>query len=62
MTIGVMAAALLLTAACGRGTPEPTPETTAQTAPAPSVTSDRPDSPTLVAVKRRGRLNCGVHQ
>jgi len=61
LTIGVMAASLL-TAACGRGNPDPTPETASQTLPTPSVATDRPDSPTLIAVKRRGRLNCGVHQ
>lgn len=53
-----------LVSACGRedgggNNPE------APTRSAPSVTSDqpaRPISPTLTAVKARGRLNCGVHE
>jgi general L-amino acid transport system substrate-binding protein len=51
----------LLLAACGRDAAEPTPAPAA----APSaVTATAPLSPsaTLAAVKRRGRLNCGVHQ
>jgi len=50
-------------ASCGRNddpSPVDAPDTAAPTAPI--VQGDRPDSPTLVAVKRRGRLNCGVHE
>ena len=61
VTIGAMAA-VLLTAACGRGAVEPAPETPAATPPETTAQADRPESPTLAAVKRRGRLNCGVHQ
>ena len=55
-----MAAALAL-AACGReAEPDPPVETTTA---APSVASAEPvQSPTLQALKRRGRLNCGVHE
>ncbi len=59
-TIGAMAA-LLLTAACGRPEPEETPEAPPP-APLQTAGAPLPESPTLAAVKRRGRLNCGVHQ
>ncbi|MFN7130336.1 MAG: amino acid ABC transporter substrate-binding protein [Brevundimonas sp.] len=61
LTIGALAAAVLLTAACGRRDADPAPEAATPT-PTAMATTDRPDSPTLAAVKRRGRLNCGVHQ
>lgn len=61
LTIGAMAA-VLLTAACGPGGDDQAPETPAATAPVTTSAADRPESPTLAAVKRRGRLNCGVHQ
>jgi general L-amino acid transport system substrate-binding protein len=61
LMIGAMAA-VLLAAGCGRRDAEPTLEETGATALTPAVASDRPASPTLTAVKRRGRLNCGVHQ
>ncbi len=53
--------ALLCLAACDRPDgPEPAP---AQTSPAGAgAPSEAPVSPTLQAVKRRGRLNCGVHE
>ncbi len=50
----------LLVAACGRGEPVADQETTSEArtaAAAPEFTS-----PTLQAIKRRGRLNCGVHE
>ena len=57
--IGVTAAVLAL-AACGPRSPEPPPD---DPAPRPAVVAGaRPESLTLAAVKRRGRLNCGVHQ
>ena len=58
--IGAMAA-VMLTAACGRQDADPTPETT-DVAPPATTPSAVPESPTLAAIKRRGRLNCGVHQ
>jgi general L-amino acid transport system substrate-binding protein len=58
--IGVMAA-LLATAGCQRREAEP-PETPATPAPSTPIVTERPESRTLAAVKRRGRLNCGVHQ
>lgn len=61
LTIGALAAALLLTAACGRRDADPAPEA-ATPSPTATAATERPDSPTLAAVKRRGRLNCGVHQ
>ena len=60
LTIGAMTAAFLV-AACGDRPAAPPPEK-AETHSTPLTTTDRPDSPTLAAVKRRGRLNCGVHQ
>ena len=59
-TIGAMTA-LLLAAACGRPAPEPERETPPP-APSHEAGAPLPESPTLAAVKRRGRLNCGVHQ
>ena len=53
---------LALLAACGRGerdTDEPAAETTTRTAQSAAAPAE---SPTLVAIKRRGRLNCGVNQ
>lgn len=58
--ISVMAVSLSM-AGCQRREAEPTEAPTALT-PAPTTATDRPESPTLAAVKRRGRLNCGVHQ
>lgn len=59
-TTGAFAAVLAI-AACGERPAAPPPES-ADPAPAPVVKTDQPESPTLAAVKRRGRLNCGVHQ
>ncbi|WEK39383.1 MAG: amino acid ABC transporter substrate-binding protein [Candidatus Brevundimonas colombiensis] len=58
--IGTMALALLV-AGCGRRDAPPA-------APEPSATPTKsgpvalPESPTVAAIKRRGRLNCGVNQ
>lgn len=58
--IGTMALALLA-AGCGRRDAPPA-------APEPSATPTKsgpvalPESPTVAAIKRRGRLNCGVNQ
>ena len=62
MAAAAIAAAALILVACGRGDPEAgtddSPDAGAQTNTA------APDfaSPTLAAIKRRGRLNCGVHE
>jgi general L-amino acid transport system substrate-binding protein len=54
-------AAVLMLAACGRDAERDAPaETTGST---PTTTStEAVESPTLQAIQRRGRLNCGVHQ
>ena len=58
--IGTMAV-VLLAAGCGRQDASPAaPETAA--APSASGPAALPESPTVKAIKRRGRLNCGVHQ
>lgn len=59
-TIGAMAA-VLLTAACGRQDVDSRPADH-QVAPTATTPTALPESPTLAAIKRRGRLNCGVHQ
>jgi len=53
---------VLATAACGRS--ERPSGADASADPAPPTAAAAPDfaSPTLAAVKRRGRLNCGVHE
>lgn len=58
--IGAMTAALALTG-CDRRPAEPDETDAAPVAGAP-VTDGRPDSATLTAIQRRGRLNCGVNQ
>ena len=59
-TIGAMAV-VLMTTACGRKDASPAPETSPAT-PAQASSTAVAKSPTLAAIKRRGRLNCGVHQ
>lgn len=61
-TAAAIAAAALTLAACGRGGPE-TDGAADETADAREAVA-APDfaSPTLAAIKRRGRLNCGVHE
>lgn len=55
-------AGLALLAACGRGEPE-TDDGAVSTTARPAQTATEPvESPTLAAIKRRGRLNCGVNQ
>lgn len=58
--IGAMTAALALTG-CDRRPAEPDETDAAPVAGTP-VADGRPDSATLTAIKRRGRLNCGVNQ
>ncbi len=57
----LMGLALTL-AACGRG--EPRADADEDADPAAQTQTAAPDfaSPTLAAIKRRGRLNCGVHE
>ena len=59
-TIGAMAV-VLITTACGRKDASPAPETSPAT-PAQASSTAVGKSPTLAAIKRRGRLKCGVHQ
>lgn len=59
-TIGAMAV-VLMTTACGRKDASPAPEASPAT-PAQTSSTAVAKSPTLAAIKRRGRLNCGVHQ
>lgn len=59
-TIGAMAV-VLMTTACGRKEASPAPEASPAT-PAQASSTAVAKSPTLAAIKRRGRLNCGVHQ
>jgi len=59
-TIGAMAV-VLMTTACGRKDASPAPEPSSAT-PSQASSAAVAKSPTLAAIKRRGRLNCGVHQ
>ena len=58
--IGTMALALLA-AGCGRQDAPPAAPEPAAT-PVANGPAALPESPTVKAIKRRGRLNCGVHQ
>lgn len=59
---GVAAALALATGACQRPTEPEAPETRASSVPAPAALPEIKGSPTLAAVRQRGRLNCGVHE
>ncbi|WP_292080148.1 MULTISPECIES: amino acid ABC transporter substrate-binding protein [Brevundimonas] len=54
-------AVVLMTTACGRKDASPAPETSPVTS-AQASSAAVAKSPTLAAIKRRGRLKCGVHQ
>jgi general L-amino acid transport system substrate-binding protein len=54
-------AVVVMTTACGRKDASPAPEASPAT-PAQTSSTAVAKSPTLAAIKRRGRLNCGVHQ
>lgn len=60
---GVIVAALVALSACGPRDPAgpDAPEAAGQTG-APAVAVRKIESATLEAIKRRGRLNCGVHE
>ena len=60
--LGVLTAALLALVACGRGDRSPTVAEPDAAATRPAPPAARFASPTLAAIKARGRLNCGVHQ
>lgn len=60
-SLTVLTAVLTTLAACGRDAPVAAPPTEAPPATSPDTTPQA-SSPTLAAVKRRGYLNCGVHQ
>lgn len=55
-------AGLALLAACGRNEPEAEEGAVQPTAGATRTAAEPVESPTLAAIKRRGRLNCGVNQ
>lgn len=57
---GAAAAATLLVAACGQGGPEK--DETAAADVGTETAAPAFDSPRLREIKRRGRLNCGVHE
>lgn len=57
-----LAAGLLLLAACGRQAQPEADAVREPTARAPAVLPEVKESPTLAAVRQRGRLNCGVHE
>ena len=62
---GVAGAALalgLLLAACGGGERQADDDVAADTGPPTQTVAAAFASPTLAAIKRRGRLNCGVHE
>ncbi|KQW83757.1 amino acid ABC transporter substrate-binding protein [Brevundimonas sp. Root1279] len=59
---GVTLAFGLLLAACGGGDRSEDAETTEPTGPDPATAAPDFTSPTLQAIRRRGRLNCGVHE
>jgi general L-amino acid transport system substrate-binding protein len=61
-TAGAAALACLALAACGRGDRGDTPEPAAESPALTDTAAPAFASPTLAAVKRRGRLNCGVHE
>ncbi|MDP3800687.1 MAG: amino acid ABC transporter substrate-binding protein [Phenylobacterium sp.] len=52
----------LILAACGRGEPEADAGKGAEAEPGTQTAAPEFASPTLAAIKRRGRLNCGVHE
>lgn len=59
----VLAAALALTTgACHRPAEPEAPETREPSAHAPVALPEAKESPTLAAIRQRGRLNCGVHE
>lgn len=62
LAAAIAGAAVLVLAACGQR--EPAGEATVEEARTAAATGPvrLPDSPVLTAIKRRGRLNCGVHE
>ena len=59
---GVAAALALATGACQRPAQPQAPDTGEPSRQAPVVAAETQPSPTLAAVRQRGRLNCGVHE
>ena len=57
----VLALALVL-AGCGSGGDEDRAEVEAPVSAVATAPDEPVESPTLIAVKRRGYLNCGVHE
>jgi general L-amino acid transport system substrate-binding protein len=60
--LAILGLALLTLAACGRQRTDAGPGDPVDTAALPKAGTVKAESPTLKAVKRRGYLNCGVHQ
>ncbi|SJM66242.1 Glutamate Aspartate periplasmic binding protein precursor GltI (TC 3.A.1.3.4) [Brevundimonas diminuta 3F5N] len=61
-TAGVAVMLALATGACQRSAEPQEPETREPSRQAPAAATDAQPSPTLAAVRQRGRLNCGVHE
>ncbi|WGM31087.1 amino acid ABC transporter substrate-binding protein [Brevundimonas sp. NIBR11] len=59
---GAVLAGLALLAACGRGEGDADEPATVATTGSTHTVAAPVESPTLAAIKRRGRLNCGVNQ
>lgn len=61
-TAGVAVMLALATGACQRSDEPQEPETREPSRQTPAAATDAQPSPTLAAVRQRGRLNCGVHE
>lgn len=62
MALAAIAAAVLTLAGCSRGDRKADPADGADAGAQTSAAAPDFTSPTLAAIKRRGRLNCGVHE
>lgn len=62
MALAAIAAAALTLVACGRSDRQTGEDDTTDAGAQTNVAAPEFTSPTLAAIKRRGRLNCGVHE
>lgn len=62
MAVTAIAAAVLTLAACGRSDRPAGADDNADTAAQTNTAAPEFTSPTLAAIRKRGRLNCGVHE
>ena len=62
MAVAAIAAAVLALAACGRSDRQSDADDSADAGVQTNTAAPEFASPTLAAIKRRGRLNCGVHE